>query len=67
MSFPGPHLPIVVFLPFVGEHRPNDVSGVFDDHFSCLDGFLAEEASTMDRRPAGMIVWRTGLDIKQVG
>lgn len=47
-----PHLPIVVFLPLVSEHGPNDVSRVFDHHFPGLDGFLAKQTATVNRRPA---------------
>lgn len=51
-SFPGPHLSIIILLPLVGEHRPNDVSRVFDDHLSSINGFLAEQTSAMNGRPA---------------
>lgn len=44
-------LPIVVFLPFVSEHRPNDISRVFNDHLPCINGFLAEQTSAMNGRP----------------
>lgn len=46
------HLSIVIFLPLVGEDGSDDVSGILDDHFASLDGFLAEQASPVDRGSA---------------
>lgn len=48
-----PHLSIVILLPLVGEHGSNDISGIFNDHFASLNGFLTEQTSAMDRRSAG--------------
>jgi len=47
-----PHLSVVIFLPFVGEHGANDVPGVFDDHLRRVDGLGAEQPSAVNRRPA---------------
>lgn len=46
------HLSIIIFFSFVSKHRPNDISRVFDDHLPSFDGFLAEQTSAMNRRPA---------------
>lgn len=50
--FLGPHLSIVILLPFVSEHGANDISRVFNDHLSWINGFLAEQTSAMNGRPA---------------
>lgn len=44
-----PHLSTIIFLPLVGEHGSNDISGIFNDHFASLNGFLTEETSAMNR------------------
>lgn len=48
----NPHLSIIIFLPLVGEHGSNDISGIFNDHFASLNGFLTEQTSAMDWRSA---------------
>lgn len=46
------HLCVIVFLPFVSEYRPNYIPRIFNDHLPGLNGFLAEQTSAMNRRPA---------------
>lgn len=45
------NLALVVFLAFIRQHRANNFTRIFNDHFASINITLAEESPSMYNRP----------------